>query len=172
MGTPIYWPEELLGVMPIQYGMQRQLAGENDYEVTDVDSGEPRRRLKYYTTIAKQDITLSFTDIKMQRFSAFYMQDLYKGTKAFLAKLPYPNGARIFRCRFDPTTYRDTYDTYNRWTVTASLEIRGIVTWDDGAQWLVDLFEGNELALLSEGVDLHTLLHTTYPNAVRGDMYV
>lgn len=118
------WPSRL--PLGIKYGALLELGGFGSKLITDMESGNKRRRRRFENKRATISVTINLDDSELDAFKSFYHYELFEGTKPFEAEVLDGGSIATLRCEFTDETVRLEATTYNFWTISFNLDILNI----------------------------------------------
>ena len=116
----VSWPEQL--PLPEQSGYAIQHVSPT--QRTQMVSGRARQRRVYTSVPSNVAVQWFLTEQQAQLFEAFFRYAITDGADWFLCKLKTPLGLMPYECRFNGIYEGPTLTTFNKWTFSATLEIR------------------------------------------------
>lgn len=157
MTTPI-WP---LTAVPLKfrYGLEQEHGPESGKAITEFDGGGKLRRRRHTNSPSYLTTTLVLTDTQLDLLLSFYMNDLQEGTRSFIAQVLIGTDKQTRRVSFEMPSLKPVAETYNRWNVPVTFEIREAVYLSETTLWYLNTF-GTTLGewvmdLLNEEVNEH-----------------
>jgi hypothetical protein len=117
------YPSQLPLPMQDGYALQHQ----SPFTRTEMQSGRARQRRTFTSVPSSASVTWFFTsDVQCQLFEGWFRDDLgaKDGENWFDMPLQTPLGVYQYQCRFVDMYQGPSLAAFNKWQITASLEIR------------------------------------------------
>ena len=122
----VSWPTQL--PMPEQSGYAIQHV--SPLQRTTMVSGRARQRRVYTSVPSNVAVQWFLTEQQAQLFEAFFRYAISDGADRFLLPLKTPMFTGDYECRFTDIYEGPTLTTFNKWTVSATIEIKERRTLD------------------------------------------
>ena len=136
--TLAVWPEQL--PLPEQSGYAIQHA--SPLVRTEMVSGRARQRRVYTSVPSNVSVQWFLTEQQAQLFEAFFRYAITDGADWFLLPLKTPMFTGNYECRFTGIYEGPVLIAYDKWTVSATIEIKERQTLDAGfayvPQYVID----------------------------------
>ena len=136
--TLAVWPEQL--PMPEQSGYAIQHV--SPLQRTEMVSGRARQRMVYTSVPSNVAVQWFLTEQQAQLFEAFFRYAITDGADWFLLPLKTPMFTGNYECRFTGIYEGPVLIAYDKWTVSATIEIKERQTlgasWVYAPQYLID----------------------------------
>ena len=116
----VSWPEQL--PLPEQYGYAIQHVSPT--QRTQMVSGRARQRRVYASVPSNVAVQWFLTEQQAQLFEAFFRYAITDGADWFLLPLKTPMFTGNYECRFAGIYEGPTLTAFNKWTVSATIEIK------------------------------------------------
>jgi hypothetical protein len=136
------WPSQL--PFSVQYGMELRLGNEGSKVITDFDYGPKKRRRRFTNNPSETAVTLVFNDNQFEDFKHFYYTTLFEGTSSFIAPIVTGRSIEEKRVTIVEAVIPAQAESWNRWVVPFTLEIRDFITLDATASYILATY-GSEL---------------------------
>ena len=134
----VSWPTQL--PMPEQSGYAIQHV--NPLQHTTMVSGRARQRRVYTSVPSNVAVQWFLTEQQAQLFEAFFRYAITDGADWFLLPLKTPMFTGDYECRFTGIYEGPTLTAFNKWTVSATIEIKERhtldSTWVHAPQYVID----------------------------------
>ena len=134
----VSWPTQL--PMPEQSGYAIQHV--NPLQHTTMVSGRARQRRVYTSVPSNVAVQWFLTEQQAQLFEAFFRYAITDGADWFLLPLKTPMFTGNYECRFTGIYEGPTLTTFNKWTISATIEIKERQTldstWVNTPQYVID----------------------------------
>ena len=134
----VSWPTQL--PLPEQSGYAIQHV--SPLQRTQMVSGRARQRRVYTSVPSNVAVQWFLTEQQAQLFEAFFRYAITDGANWFLLPLKTPMFTGDYECRFTGIYEGPTLTTFDKWTVSATIEIKERQTLGAGViytpQYLVD----------------------------------
>ena len=114
------WPEQL--PLPEQSGYAIQHV--SPLQRTEMVSGRARHRRIYTSVPSNVAVQWLLTEQQAQLFEAFFRYSIMDGADWFLLPLKTPMFTGYYECRFTGIYEGPTLTAFNKWTVSATIEIK------------------------------------------------
>ena len=124
----VSWPTQL--PLPEQSGYAIQHVSPT--QRTQMVSGRARQRRVYTSVPSNVAVQWFLTEQQAQLFEAFFRYAITDGADWFLLPLKTPMFTGDYECRFTGIYEGPTLTAFNKWTVSATIEIRERQTLDSG----------------------------------------
>ena len=118
--TLAVWPEQL--PLPEQSGYAIQHV--SPLQRTEMVSGRARQRRVYTSVPSMVAVQFFCTELQAQLFEAFFRYAITDGADWFLLPLKTPMFTGDYECRFTGIYEGPTLTAFNKWTVSATIEIK------------------------------------------------
>ena len=136
--TLAVWPEQL--PLPEQSGYAIQHV--SPLQRTEMVSGRARQRRIYTSVPSMVAVQWFLTEQQAQLFEAFFRYSITDGADWFLLPLKTPMFTGNYECRFTGIYEGPVLIAYDKWTVSATIEIKERQTigasWVYAPQYLID----------------------------------
>ena len=136
--TLAVWPEQL--PLPEQSGYAIQHVSPT--QRTTMVSGRARQRRVYTSVPSNVAVQWFLTEQQAQLFEAFFRYSMTDGADLFLLPLKTPMFTGDYECRFTGIYEGPTLMAFNKWTVSATIEIKERQTldpiWLNTPQYVID----------------------------------
>ena len=136
--TLAVWPEQL--PLPEQSGYAIQHV--SPLQRTTMVSGRARQRRVYTSVPSNVAVQWFLTEQQAQLFEAFFRYAITDGADWFLLPLKTPMFTGDYECRFTGIYEGPTLTAFNKWTVSATIEIKERQTldspWTYTPQYVID----------------------------------
>ena len=136
--TLAVWPEQL--PLPEQSGYAIQHV--SPLQRTEMVSGRARQRRVYTSVPSMVAVQFVCTELQAQLFEAFFRYTITDGADWFLLPLKTPMFTGNYECRFTGIYEGPVLIAYDKWTVSATIEIKERQTlgasWVYAHQYLID----------------------------------
>ena len=116
----VSWPEQL--PLPEQSGYAIQHV--SPIQRTEMVSGRARQRRVYTSVPSNVAVQWFLTEQQAQLFELFFRFGITDGADWFLCKLKTPLGIMTYECRFTGIYEGPVLIAYDKWTVSATIEIK------------------------------------------------
>lgn len=116
----VSWPKQL--PLPEQSGYAIQHI--SPLQRTTMVSGRARQRRAYTSVPSNVAVQWFLTEQQAQLFEAFFRYAITDGADWFLLPLKTPMFTGDYECRFTGVYEGPTLTTFNKWTVSATIEIK------------------------------------------------
>ena len=126
--TLAVWPEQL--PLPEQSGYAIQHV--SPLQRTEMVSGRARQRRVYTSVPSNVAVQWFLTEQQAQFFELFFRFGISDGADWFMCTLKTPLGLMPYECRFNGIYEGPTLTAFNKWTVSATIEIKERQTLDAG----------------------------------------
>ena len=134
----VSWPTQL--PLPEQSGYAIQHVSPT--QRTAMVSGRARQRRVYTSVPSNVAVQWFFTEQQAQLFEAFFRYSITDGVDWFLLPLKTPMFTGDYECRFTGIYEGPTLTTFNKWSVSATIEIKEQQTldstWISTPQYVLD----------------------------------
>ena len=134
----VSWPTQL--PMPEQSGYAIQHV--SPMQRTTMVSGRARQRRVYTSVPSNVAVQWFLTEQQAQLFEAFFRYAITDGADWFLLPLKTPMFTGDYECRFTGVYEGPTLTAFNKWTVSATIEIKERQTLDSSwvytPQYVID----------------------------------
>ena len=134
----VSWPTQL--PLPEQSGYAIQHV--SPLQRTTMVSGRARQRRVYTSVPSNVAVQWFFTESQAQLFEAFFRYAITDGADWFLLPLKTPMFTGDYECRFTGIYEGPTLTAFDKWTVSATIEIKERQTLNAGfaytQQYLID----------------------------------
>ena len=134
----VSWPTQL--PLPEQSGYAIQHV--SPLQRTQMVSGRARQRRVYTSVPSNVAVQWFLTEQQAQLFEAFFRYAITDGADWFLLPLKTPMFTGDYECRFTGIYEGPTLTAFNKWTVSATIEIKERQTlgasWVYASQYLID----------------------------------
>ena len=118
--TLAVWPEQL--PLPEQSGYAIQHV--SPLQRTQMVSGRARQRRVYTSVPSMVAVQWFLSDVEAQVFELFFRFGITDGADWFLCPLKTPVGIKHYEARFSGIYEGPTLTAFNKWTVSATIEIK------------------------------------------------
>ena len=126
----VSWPEQLPLLEQSGYAIQHV----SPLRSTEMVSGRARQRRVYTSVPSNVAVQWFLTEQQAQLFEAFFRHAITDGADWFLLPLKTPMFTGDYECRFTSIYEGPTLTAFNKWTVSATIEIKERQTL--GASWV------------------------------------
>ena len=116
----VSWPTQL--PLPEQSGYAIQHV--SPLQRTQMVSGRARQRRVYTSVPSNVAVQWFLTEQQAQLFEVWFKYSINDGADWFLCTLKTPLGLMPYECRFNGIYEGPTLTTFNKWTFSATLEIK------------------------------------------------
>ena len=116
----VSWPKQL--PLPEQSGYAIQHVSPT--QRTQMVSGRARQRRVYTSVPSSVAVQWFLTEQQAQLFEAFFRYAITDGADWFLLPLKTPMFTGDYECRFTGIYEGPTLTTFNKWTISATIEIK------------------------------------------------
>ena len=134
----VSWPTQL--PLPEQSGYAIQHV--SPLQRTTMVSGRARQRRVYTSVPFNVAVQWFLTEQQAQLFEAFFRYSITDGADWFLLPLKTPMFTGNYECRFAGIYEGPTLTTFNKWTISATIEIKERQTldptWINTPQYVID----------------------------------
>ena len=134
----VSWPAQL--PLPEQSGYAIQHV--SPLQRTTMVSGRARQRRVYTSVPSNVAVQWFLTEQQAQLFEAFFRYSITDGADWFLLPLKTPMFTGNYECRFAGIYEGPTLTTFNKWTISATIEIKERQTldptWINTPQYVID----------------------------------
>ena len=134
----VSWPTQL--PLPEQSGYAIQHV--SPMQRTTMVSGRARQRRVYTSVPSNVSVQWFLTEQQAQLFEAFFRYAITDGADWFLLPLKTPMFTGDYECRFTGIYEGPTLTTFNKWTISATIEIKERHTldskWVNAPQYVID----------------------------------
>ena len=134
----VSWPTQL--PLPEQSGYAIQHV--SPLQRTEMVSGRARQRRVYTSVPSNVAVQWFLTEQQAQLFESWFRYAITDGADWFLLPLKTPLFTGNYECRFTGVYEGPTLTTFNKWTVSATIEIKERQTLDAGfayvPQYVID----------------------------------
>ena len=124
----VSWPTQL--PLPEQSGYAIQHV--SPLQRTEMVSGRARQRRVYTSVPSMVAVQFFCTELQAQVFELFFRYGITDGADWFLCPLKTPVGIKHYECRFTGIYEGPTLTAFNKWTISATIEIKERQTLNAG----------------------------------------
>ena len=128
----VSWPTQL--PLPEQSGYAIQHV--SPLQRTTMVSGRARQRRVYTSVPSNVAVQWFLTEQQAQLFEAFFRYAITDGADWFLLPLKTPMFTGDYECRFTGIYEGPTLTAFDKWTVSATIEIKERQTWNAGLAYV------------------------------------
>ena len=128
----VSWPTQL--PLPEQSGYAIQHV--SPLQRTTMVSGRARQRRVYTSVPSNVAVQWFLTEQQAQLFEAFFRYSIMDGADWFLLPLKTPMFTGDYECRFTGIYEGPTLTAFNRWTISATIEIKERQTLNAGLAYV------------------------------------
>jgi len=121
MTTAVSWPAQILPAAPLW--ARYRIEGDLGIARTPMESGLPRQRRRFTTTLSKVTVAWTMSGTQKQFFLSWLAAKAGYGGAFFSIDLPLDDGTRAVEARFAQAPTYDLQAT-GRWLVSSMLEVR------------------------------------------------